>query len=156
MEASQRQTGALFVGESEPDCLSPVVDCGPNPAYLEITIDIPNPSSFPTTSDYTIYGRCNSGNYPYNAIQYRIATATDPTNYFFNATVKSEDNPQGDGIGYCKNGRYDMILPSMVQGVVYILRVDMIGYTDAGTGGNYNSEAMGRALIDYSFFVPTP
>lgn len=158
MEAASRQTGALFVGEKEPECLSPVVDCGPKAQYLEITIDVANPSVFPDTVPFTVYGRCNEGNYPYSGIRFRAYVASDPTDTgkFYDEIVKKEDYTGANYNGHCMNGRYIKEIPATLAGTAYILRVDMIGYTQTQTSGYYNSESMGSATIDFSFFDPTP
>lgn len=154
MDATARQSGALFVGEKEPECLSPVVDCGPKAQYLEITIDTADPSSFVTTSPFTVYGRCNAGNYPYNGIRYRIYLAANPDVQPVDILRKSEDYVGNNYNGHCLDGRYAIELNPLGEGTAFILEVQMIGYSQRGTNGFVNNESMGRALLDLSFFLP--
>lgn len=160
MDAASRQSSALFVGEKTPECLSPVVDCGPKAQYLEITVDIANPSRFSKTVPFTVYGRCNEGNYPYSGIYFRMYYASNPGLTFYEKIVKSEEYSGGNYMGHCINGRYTKQIPdpgetvTFLEGVAFVLEVKMIGYSQTGTNGYENAESMGKAQIDLSFFDP--
>lgn len=125
---------------TNPDCLSAVVDCGPLEEYLEITLDVQNPTVLALgTSSLIAYGRCNTGNYPSHTIRYII---TDP-NANELATV---DSPAA-----CVKGFYQLTvnLTSLSDNVQYGLNVSIIGIDENGDS-HQNTNASGSASIDFS------
>lgn len=148
-DAASKQTGGLYVGEAEPDCLATVVDCGPKPEYLEITIDLSNPTVFSSSNtSFTVYGRCNEGNYNYSAIRYRLFAATDLDNAIDEMVIKKGSAASG----YCMNGKYSetISLNGLSDNTSYVLTVQMLGYETDGGEAIANLQSNGSASFDFS------
>lgn len=145
MDAANQQRGGLFVGEDVPDCLSEVVDCGPKQEFLEITIDLSNPSVFSdANTTFELYGRCNAGNYDNNAVNILI-TESATSNTVFQDTV----------IGACGRvykGKYSetIDISAYATNTSYNVRVTMYGYTDGVAAPFSNNQSNGSANIDMS------
>ncbi|MCC6137690.1 MAG: hypothetical protein IT287_03600 [Bdellovibrionaceae bacterium] len=141
-----KQTGGLYVGEDIPDCLSEVVDCGPKEEYLEVTIDLSNPSVFSSANTtFELYGRCNTGNYDTHAVHIKIIkSATLATLY--------EATKMGS-CGSILKGKYSETI-DISNGALdpaataFNVRVTMYGYLDGAPISNNQSN--GSANIDMS------
>jgi hypothetical protein len=153
MDAANRQAAGLYIGEDSPDCLSSVVDCGPEKEFLQVTIDLSNPSVFAATSNsFIVYGRCNEGNYPSSRMRYRVYDATDLDNYK-HEYLRDTGDSRG---GYCMNGKYSQVIniPSTgaspyVTNVSYVLKVDILGFDETASNYVHNDETNGSASIDF-------
>lgn len=153
MDASNRQTGGLYVGVDTPDCLATVVDCGAKPEYLQVTIDLSNPSVFAASnSTFVVYGRCNEGNYPSSRMRYLVYDATDlevPKDEYIRDTGDSRG-------GYCMNGKYSQTISILSSGgnpyvvdTAYVLKVQILGYDEDTASYVQNDQTNGSATIDF-------
>lgn len=143
MEASTNK--ALFVGEGSPDCLSSVVDCGPQQEFLEITMDLANPTTFAATeTELYAYGRCNTGNYPKHSVRVTSLCSGD-----------GSPRVDVDEFGACVRGRY--MIPISIAGYPTSrscsVSVQIIGYEQGEDGSDIpaqNIQANGSATVDFS------
>lgn len=139
------QTQNLFLESSSGggDCLSEVVDCGPNSDYLEITLDLANPLILnPEQPEFSFSGRCNPGNFPEHILQVSYLSA-------FNDVLATQNF-----FDECHRGVYSISMDTstLVLNTNYSLRVQIIGVLD----GNYyvTDRSNGDAEIDFSLQEP--
>ncbi len=133
------QNEAYYTGSDfeNSECLSAVVDCGPSDEFLQISIDLENPSSFKGLSTANIVGRCNTGNYPAHSIYWEIRnSATTPV-------------ASGNEASACVDGKYSIVMniASLNTGVSYSIYVKIIG-VDTDGQRYHNVQANGTAEID--------
>ncbi len=120
------------------DCISDVVDCGPQVEFLQISIDTSNPLALASTvTDYIIAGRCNVGNYPEHYIRYELKNSV------------GENRGSQNLSEFCKSGRYEFSL--RVSGLVInernTLKVTIYGIDEEGNSFS-NMQSGGSATID--------
>ena len=127
------------------DCLSTLVDCGPNTTFLEISLDMQNPLVLDNgTTELEIAGRCNSGNYSQHYIRITILDAAD-------AVVI-----QRDDYDICTKGLYNATvdITGFTTNVLYTAKVQMIGVDGGASYSNFNPT--GQAEIDFHIYEPPP
>lgn len=123
------------------DCLSNVVDCGPKPEFLEITIDMSNPYVFAASeTSFYVYGRCNSGNYDEHSIRLTTICSGDSVNRL-----------NQEYADLCVNGRYLKLIDIAVYPVN---RACSITAQILGIGANgarvQNLQSGGTVTVDFS------
>lgn len=125
------------------DCLSTLVDCGPNPEFLEISLDMKDPTVLPDGSTEIDYaGRCNSGNYIQHYIRVTILDAS-------NTVVV-----QRDDYDICNNGVYiaKVDITGFTTNVLYTLKVQMVGVEGGSSYTNFNPT--GEDQLDFHIYEP--
>ena len=146
-EYSSGSSSLFTEGSNSRDCLSELVDCGPNSEYLEITLDMQNPTpvilplvTSPVLVD--IAGRCNTGNYPEHNIRLKVYSPT--------GTLLL----QRDKYMACVQGRFTF-LEDLTGGVqtnaINTLEAEMVGISEGVASVNFLST--GRANADLSVQV---
>lgn len=141
MDAATQDTAFPSSGYSNFRCLSETVDCGADPDYLQISIDMADGQAFKTNiTSIPVTGRCNSGNYENYRIDYKV---TDQ-----NATIVLA----GSLSGTCgTNGKYSFPLGinGLSVGVLYNLKLTIIGVgSDGADYENFGND--GSAQVDFS------
>lgn len=147
------QSDGLFLGDgfSDEDCMSDVVDCGAQPSFLEISIDLNNPSVFDNDLngdgdsmddgevDFMVYGRCNDGGYSEHYLSWQLVGPTG-------TTLASNNVSQG-----CVNGEYQFPAPlnALTLNTRYTLTVRIVGIDESGEAYQ-NTQGGGSAQIDLS------
>ena len=132
---------SLYTGEDweSSDCLSEVVDCGPRQDFLQISIDLANPSVFTNLPGFVLYGRCNTGNYEEHVIQWEIRNAGA-------ARIMGNEEPMA-----CIRGRYQVNVPltGVVANQLHTVHATIVGINADGSAVR-NLLANGSAEIDFS------
>ncbi|MBY0315843.1 MAG: hypothetical protein K2Q26_10010 [Bdellovibrionales bacterium] len=141
-------TGNTYSNDEDddtPDCLATAVDCGPNSAYLQISVDIKNPLQLsPGTSMLTVSGRCNTGNFPEHYISWQWTDSAG------NVMASRNDS------SICVRGRYQIsvVLAGINDNEVQTIRAEIIGLLEGNSIRNY--QAGGSAEADFSRMPPPP
>lgn len=141
MDAATQDSLFPSSGYSNFRCLSETVDCGADPDYLQISIDMADGQAFASSiTSISVTGRCNTGNYENYRIDYKV---TDQ-----NATIIDS----GSLSGTCgDNGKYNfpLSISAYSTGVLYNLKLTIIGVGSDGLDyENFGSN--GSAQVDFS------
>lgn len=136
--ASSSLYGGGYERLGREDCISDVVDCGPQVDFLQISIDTPNPLALASgLSFYLVAGRCNVGNYPEHYIRYEVKNST--------GTIRIAQNLSE----ICDSGRYEftLVLSGLTVNERHTLSVVIVGIDEEGNSFS-NMQSGGSATVD--------